>query len=156
MFVTLPEFEFHVPAPLNPVPSSRHWRVMSLQHFGAWHILAMRVGQGRDAHVASIIFARDHDLLAALQDPQASEIVSLTSMVSSQGRWLAVSIREVWLGQDLAQSGEECIVLVDSQDHCRTGFLGEINPKVKADRLVARVGARRTCPIDGHRGLQHE
>jgi hypothetical protein len=83
MFVTIPDFEFRVPEALRPHPLARHWRLMALHHFGAWHVVSMRVGQGSDEHVASFILASDQDLLTALEDSHTRDIISLTSIVDA-------------------------------------------------------------------------
>lgn len=140
MFVTVPDFEFPVPAQLRSQAAARYWRALSLQHFSAWHIVTMRVVEGRDEHLSSLVFAWDQDLLEAIEEPGPGALVSLTSMVAiDPHHWTAVPIREVWKGNDPNQDGRPCVVLVDQQERQRSGFLGDIAPELQRERMVARL-----------------
>lgn len=152
MFVTLPDFEFPVPPQLKAAPDARHWRGMSLQHFGAWHVLTVRTQHVEDAEVVSFIFRWDLDVADLLENPDVTEVLSLFTMVHDDGRkWTAVPILEVWRGRD--ETGVPCVVFVDHEGRTRSGFLGDMSERLKRETLVARIGdpAKATGQLRRHR-----
>lgn len=145
MFITLPGFEFCIPAQLKPAPEARHWRALSLDDFAAWHVVTVKMGRGKEARKTSLIFSWDLDLTEAIEKLDATgEVVGLLTMVNdSDQQWRAIPIREIWHGHD--GEGAPCVALIDADGRTRSGFFGEINEDVKRVALVARVCLPPQC-----------
>jgi hypothetical protein len=106
MFISLPEYEFHMPDCFGE-PGSRHWRVVEISLHAPWFVLTVEHLDPKDNDVrmsSTLCIAWDTDLADAIKAIGASRVLGLTAMMpawsSATGQWSSRPITEVWVNTD--------------------------------------------------------
>jgi hypothetical protein len=139
MFVTVPEFEFHVPAPLKPRRDARYWHAISIQTFGAWYVAT--IADPDTQMLSTLVFSWDDELARAIEQDQRSSIVGVVCMLmlGETHRWTAVPIRQIWRAVDPQRGGSPCVLLVDEHGTERSGYFAEEVHGLRRMHLVAQM-----------------
>jgi hypothetical protein len=139
MFVSMPDFEFHVPAPLA-VPGAFYARAMALSTHSAWFILTTRTSEPEPT-VNTLLLAWDVDVVDVLNS--ASNTLESLMFVAPRhsGRtsmWVTKHIAEIWQATDLSDDSE-CVLMVTEDGLEHSGYFMEQTKTAKRRRLVARA-----------------
>ena len=141
MFVSMPEFQFHVPEPLA-APGAFYARAMSLSTHAAWFVLTIRMPEP-DPVAETFLLAWDVDVVGALKTSPGkleSLLFVAPQRVGRKYRWVTKHIVELWEATD-ARDDSECVLMVaeDGQEH--SGYFMERVKGVKRRQLIAKTPA---------------
>jgi hypothetical protein len=144
MFVSMPQFQLHVPAPLA-APGAFYARAMSLSSHAAWFVLTVRTA-GPEPSIETFLLAWDSDVVSVLRTSPATLESLMFVAPQRSGRnagWVSERIVEVWEATDPSDSSE-CVLMVteDGQEH--SGFFMEASNGIKRGQLVAKVPVSAT------------
>lgn len=139
MFVSMPEFQFHVPAPLA-APGAFYARAMTLSTHAAWFILTIRIMEPEPLS-ETFLLAWDIDVCGVLKSAQGkleSLLFVAPQRVGRKYRWVTKHITEIWEATDPTDESE-CVLMVaeDGQEH--SGYFMERAKGVKRRQLIART-----------------
>ena len=140
MFVSMPEYQFNVPAPLAPA-NAKYWRALSLTNSSAWFVLSVR-SRGPRAFRHTFLLAWDVDLIHVVKssDADIESLLLVAQNVHGNSRgWFSRQIREIWEATDPTAANNPCVVLVDEDGLEHAGPLMGLARGMVRDRLVARV-----------------
>lgn len=149
MFVTVPDYEFHVPPQLAP-PGAKFWRALGISVHAAWFVLTVRP-KVPDALLDTFFLTWDTDVVDAVAslDAEVRSLICVAPRVNDgAGVWRATQIREIWEGTHPASDGRSILFVgEDGRDYAGLFF----EPVVKAVRsqLVARVGSAKEANARG-------
>ena len=140
MFVSMPEFQFSVPAGLA-VPGAVYARAMGLSTCAAWYVLTIRGNEaGRPLH--TFLLAWDSDVINAIQtaDGKLVSLMFIAPRAAAAGSgWYAKEIVEVWEASDPEQEDGTCVMMVTADGEERAGYFMESTRGIKRRSLVART-----------------
>jgi len=142
MFISLPDYEAHVPRGLMP-PKAQCWRALSLSLCTPWFVMSARFEESED-FISTFILASDRDVAASLESLQG-EVTSLLYMqpssIAERIDWQARAIREVWLAHWVDDPQAEALVFVDSDGHEISGLFSESPGSLRRTKLLAKIGS---------------
>ncbi len=141
MFVSMPEFQFHVPAPLG-APGAFYARAMALSTHAAWFILTIRILEPEPSS-ETFLLAWDSDVCSVLKTSQGtleSLLFVAPQRIGRKYRWVTKHIVELWEATD-PRDDSECVLMVaeDGQEH--SGYFMERVKGVKRRQLIAETPA---------------
>jgi hypothetical protein len=126
MFVSAPEYAFHLPAGLAE-PGTQCWRAVGLTVHQPWFLATIVMGAGEDGYLRSICVAWDTDLVQMIEAPDGATLAGLACMMpgwmSSSGRWQSREISAIWRARD--EQGNSVLVFRDTEGG---EFLGSGEP----------------------------
>ncbi len=142
MFVSMPEFRFHVPEPLAP-PGAFYARAMSLSTHAAWFVLTIRMPEPEPV-AETFLLAWDTDVVGALKTSPGqleSLLFVAPQRVGRLYRWVAKDISEVWEATDPSDDSE-CVLMVadDGQEH--SGYFMEAANGLTRRQFIAKTRSR--------------
>jgi hypothetical protein len=147
MFISTPQFEFHVPNAISQ-PGQTYWRALGMATRAPWFILSLSRRKA-DAPVETFLLTWDTDLTDLLR-PNDADVQSLLLIVGDLGKdrggCTSREIHEIWDGVDLEDDDSPCVVLVDSEATEYSGYFMERGKRVKRTNLVASVIAKTKRP----------
>ena len=141
MFVSMPEFEFHVPAPLA-APGTFHARAMAVSTHTAWFVLTIRMSEPEPS-CETFVLAWDVDVVSVLKS-SPGELESLLFVaphrVARKFRWVTKQVVEIWEATDPSDDSE-CVLMVaeDGQEH--SGYFMERASGLTRRQFVAKTTA---------------
>lgn len=159
MFITLPPFEFRMPAGLVD-QDARRWRMMQLSLHVPWFLLSVEVIDpgSKVGRVQTLCFAWADDLMTYLPSVDPAIVKGLVCMApgwtSANSTWTSHDVREVWqadsadgryytlLGAD-GQTLDVGLVVAPSEERARRTLLLRVNPQRHADRSKSKTAATR-------------
>lgn len=143
MFLSLPHYEFQMPAGLRE-PGSRHWRVVEMPLHAPWYLLTVVQPVPADMDWApshTLCIAWDADLVDAIKAVEAVRIRGLVAMIpawaSSTGQWASRQISEVWVDGD--ESGKVVTLLDCAGKQLKSGMLVEPRKEGGCGELLLRL-----------------
>lgn len=142
MFVSLPEYEFHVPAEIAP-PRAKYWRTLGLSVNSAWFLLTVRLRTPERLR-ESFLVVWDSDLVDALATLDADPLALLCIAPNTRSRglpWRAVPIQEIWRATSSSEDENECILFVGIDGKEYTGLLLDEARRIVRQELIARFEA---------------
>ena len=145
MFVSMPEFQFHVPEPLA-APGAFYARAMSLSTHAAWFVLTIRMPEP-DPVAETFLLAWDVDVVGALKTSPGkleSLLFVAPQRVGRRYRWATKDIAEVWEATDPSDDSE-CVLMVAEDGLEHSGYFMEAAKGLKRRQFIAktRPGAPR-------------
>ncbi len=141
MFVSLPEYRFHVPTPLA-APGASYWRSLVLSTNTPWYVLTIRTEEASPADTFLLVW--DSDLVQAIKTSEVQvESLLLLSRSGVRGAWSPIEITEIWEASDPQDEGTQ-VLLVDVGGNEYSGFFMRPSTGVQRVRLVTRVPGRPT------------
>jgi hypothetical protein len=148
MFVSIPEFQFHVPEPLG-VPGACYSRAMALSTNAAWFVLTLRMPQP-EAPFETFLLAWDLDVVNVIKTSRA-QVESLLFVSprwhGDQQGWITKHIAEVWDATDSQSEDEHCVLMVTNDGQEYSGYFMSPVQGVQRRALVAKV---RTTARQSH------
>lgn len=149
MFLSLPQYEFQMPAGLN-VPGGKHWRVVEMPLHAPWYLLTVEqvdTGNLDWAISHTLCIAWETDLADAIKSIEASRIRGLVAMIpawaSPTGQWSSRQINEVWL--DSSEAGKFVTLFDVAGKKLEAGILIEPPKAGPSGELLLRLnGGSRT------------
>ncbi len=139
MFVSMPDFQFHVPEPLG-VPGASYSRAMALSTHAAWFVLTVRM-TGPDQSPETFLLSWDFDVVGVLKSSQGkleSLLFVAPQRIGRRYRWVTKHIVELWEAIDPSDESA-CVLMVaeDGQEH--SGYFMEADKGVKRGKLIAKT-----------------
>jgi hypothetical protein len=143
MFVSLPEYRFHVPEGIAE-PGAQYWRTLAISCNCAWFLLTL--------HPATDVGLQDTFLLTWDTDV-ADGIESLQRDVASllciappdsevRSSWSSFGIAEVWRATDPEAEDIPCVLFVGEDGLEYSGLFGGRAHGLVRESLVARITPR--------------
>ncbi len=136
MFVSLPQYRFHVPAPLA-TPGANYWRSLALSTNTPWYVLTVRAE--RASPTDTFLLAWDSDLVEATKaaDVQVESLL-LIARTGPRSGWHPIKIAEIWEAAD-PEDEATGLLLVDVHGAEYSGFFMQPAVGVQRIRLVAKL-----------------
>lgn len=142
MFVSMPEFQFHVPEPLA-APGAFYARAMTLSTHAAWFVLTVRLPEPEPL-AETFLLAWDTDVVGALKTAPG-ELESLLFVapqrVGRRYRWVTKQIAEVWEATDPSDASE-CVLMVAEDGAEHSGYFMEVAKGLQRRQFIARTAPR--------------
>lgn len=142
MFVSMPEFQFHVPEPLA-APGAFYARAMSLSTHAAWFVLTIRLPEP-DPLAETFLLAWDTDVVDALKT-SPGKLESLLFVAPQRAgrryRWIAREIAEVWEATDPSDESE-CVLMITEDGAEHSGYFMDPAKGLQRRQFIARTGQR--------------
>jgi hypothetical protein len=141
MFVSMPEYQFHIPAEIAP-PDATYWRTLGISTCAAWFVLSVR-SREPDALLDTFLLAWDTDVVSAVTtlDADVESLLYVAPHVRGRKRgWFSRQIREIWEGSDPQEPENPCVLFVGEDGLDYAGLFMDRARGFVRDRLVARVG----------------
>jgi len=139
MFVSMPEFQFHVPEPLA-APGAFYARAMSLSTHAAWYILTVRMPEPHGV-AETFLLAWDTDVVGALKT-SPGQLESLLFVaprrVGRRHRWVAKDVVEVWEATDPSDDSE-CVLMIGEDGTEHSGYFMEAAKGLKRRQFIAKT-----------------
>jgi len=148
MFVSLPPYEFNVPAEIAP-PGARYWRSLGMSVNAAWFLLTVRLRTPERLR-DSFLIAWDFDLVDALATLDADPVALMCIAPDSRRRglpWKAVPIHEIWTAASPLEGKNTCILFVGADGKEYSGLLFDQARLIVRQELIARFEAATPSPI---------
>lgn len=139
MFVSMPEFQLHVPEPLAP-PGAFFARAMSLSTHSAWYVLSIRMPEP-DSYNETFLLAWDTDVVGALRSSPGkleSLLFIAPKRVGRRYRWVAKDIVEIWEATDPSDDSE-CVLMIGEDGMEHSGYFMDASKGLKRREFVART-----------------
>ena len=147
MFVSLPQYKFHVPAGLAD-PGASYWRALSVSTSAAWFVMSLRERQ-KDALSTTVLLAWDTDIgdaIRSMGEVDVESVLVVASHVQGESRgWFSKQITEIWEASDPRNPGFPCVLFVGEDGTEYSGHFLQDGARVKRARLIARVKAATQC-----------
>jgi len=143
MFVSLPDYRFHVPTPLA-APGAAYWRCLVLSTTTPWYLLTTRADENSPADTFLMVW--DSDVVQAIKtcDVQV-ESLTLVSRNRNRNRWDSIDIAEIWEASD-PEYEEPQVLLVDVHGAEYSGYFMQPAVGVQRLRLVVKFPVRSSGP----------
>lgn len=140
MFITMPEFQLHVPVPLA-APGAFYARAMGLTLHCAWYVLTIRF-LDPEPGCETYLMAWDSDVVDTIKS-SSGQLETLMIIAPHQERhrcgWLATQIAEVWEAIDPEQNDEPHVLMIAEDDREYSGHFMTAALGLKRQSLVARA-----------------
>ncbi len=149
MFVSMPEFQFPVPAPLG-IPGAFYARAMTWSSSAAWFVLTLRYPEAQGSQTCLLAWDTDVADVIASGGGQLESLlfVALKSAGKRRG-WSTTQIAEVWEASDPDDEGGRRILMVSEDGQEYSGFFMELATGLQRKKLIARTrSARRGAKPD--------
>ena len=142
MFVSLPEYRLHVPAPLAS-PDASYWRSLALSTNAPWFVLNVRLKRP-DTLIDTFLLAWDTDLIDAIKSSDVEvQSLLLVSRTNERSGWTPIEIQEIWEATD-PEDESTSVLLVDAQAREYSGHFMQPAVNVRRIRMVAKIACRAT------------
>lgn len=142
MFVSLPEYQFHVPEELA-APGAFYARALSLSTHAAWFVLTLRLPEPNPV-LETFLLAWDTDAADALKTaPGQLESLMFVApqRVGRSYRWVTKDIAEVWRARDPADDSE-CVLMIADDGSEHSGYFMAPAKGLECREFVARTAMR--------------
>ena len=142
MFVSMPEFQFHVPEPLA-APGAFYARAMSLSTHSAWFVLTIRLPEP-DPLAETFLLAWDTDVVGALKTaPGKVESLMFVAPqhIGRRYRWVTKEIAEVWEATDPSDDSH-CVLMVAEDGMEHSGYFMEPAKGLQRRQFIAKTESR--------------
>ena len=119
-----------------------YWRSLTLSTPAAWYVLTVRPPTIHHQQT-TILLHWDEDLVGCIASLDA-DIASLLCITPQprdglEDGWRSINVAEVWLGVELDQHEQRCIVLVSNTGQEHTGDFADSQTRVLKTKMVARI-----------------
>ncbi|MBW8757392.1 MAG: hypothetical protein JF586_07265 [Burkholderiales bacterium] len=140
MFVTLPDYRFHIPAGLAQ-PGAQYWHTLGISCNAAWFLLTLHPG-AEEGLQDTFLLTWDTDVADGIESMQR-EIASLLCIAppasASRNYWSSFAITEVWRATDPEQEDIPCVLFVGEDGQEYSGLFGSRAQGLVRENLVARI-----------------
>ncbi|MBI3346927.1 MAG: hypothetical protein HY020_06915 [Burkholderiales bacterium] len=149
MFLSLPQFEFQMPAGLSESDSGgRYWRAIQITLHAPWFMLTIEAADSGDADfyaIHTLCVACETDLADVIKADGAKRIRGLVAMVpgwaSPSGQWSSRQITEVWLNSG---DGGPFVTLIDvAGKKLDAGIRDDMESNGLAGELLLRLSPKK-------------
>ncbi len=153
MFVTLPEYKFHVPEGLAE-PGAHYWHTLGISCNSAWFLLTLHPATDEGFQDTFLLtWGTDvADGIESLQRDVASLLCIAPPDSEVRSSWSSFTIAEVWRATDPEAEDMPCVLFVGEDGLEYSGLFGSRAQGLMRENLVAvikpRAGAAN-CPTKG-------
>lgn len=160
MFVSLPEYKFHVPEGLAE-PGAQYWRTLGISCNSAWFLLTLHPATNAGLQ-DTFLLTWDTDVadgIESLQRDVASLLCIAPPDSEVRSSWSSFAIAEVWRATDPEAEDIPCVLFVGEDGLEYSGLFGNRAYGLIRENLVARIrrdagAAGNSMRVDGHDSVQ--
>jgi len=140
MFVTLPEYKFHVPQGIAE-PGAQYWRTLGISCNSAWFLLTLHPAT-EEGFRDTFLLTWDTDVADGIESLQR-EVASLLCIAPPaselRNSWSSFPIAEVWRATDPEGEDMPCMLFVGEDGLEYSGLFGSRAQGLVREHLVARI-----------------